>query len=241
MIICVFEQLVPSHLIGHEMTTIIAILNSKGGSGKSTLAINLCHSLHQRGCSTLLVDTDPQGSAKDWHDTTEENPLTLISMATQASLKGLPSIAKQYDFVVVDGESKVQDKVSVAIKLADVILIPCQPSPFDLWACDDLADLIKTRQDITDGKPKAAFVITRAVQHTKLSGEIAQALTGYGLPAFKQQIKQRQAYPQVSSQGLSIFDSGNAEAISEFEALTSELLAFNEQENNYVGSETAEA
>jgi chromosome partitioning protein len=221
---------------------IIAILNPKGGSGKSTIAINLAHSLHQRGHSTLLVDTDPQGSSRDWHDTTEDNPLTLISMDRPASLRGLGDIAKQYEFAIVDGESKTQEKVGIAIKLADVILIPCQPSPFDLWACDDLADLIKTRQEITNGKPRSAFVITRAVHHTKLGGEIAQALTAYGLPAFTQQIRQRQAYPQVASDGLSIYDSGNPEAVAEFDSFTNELLAFIEQGANHgVTSETAEA
>jgi chromosome partitioning protein len=223
------------------MATNIAILNSKGGSGKSTIAINLAHSLYKRGCSTLLVDTDPQGSSSDWHDTADDNPLALVSMPTAASLKALPRISEQYDFVIIDGESKVQEKIGMTIKFADVVLIPCQPSPFDLWACDELAGMITTRQELTDGKPKAAFVITRAVQHTKLGGEISEALSDYGLPAFRQQIKQRQAYPRTSADGLSVFDSGNSEAISEFNSFTSELLAFIEGGVHGTANQTAEA
>ena len=54
---------------------IVAVLNPKGGSGKTTLATNLARACHDRGLKTLLVDSDPQGSASDWHAARDDNPL----------------------------------------------------------------------------------------------------------------------------------------------------------------------
>ena len=74
----------------------ISILNPKGGSGKTTLTINLARAFHDRGRKVLLVDTDPQGSAKDWHAANDENPVPLVAMDRAGNIKTLPEIAKVY-------------------------------------------------------------------------------------------------------------------------------------------------
>ena len=81
----------------------------------------------------------------------------------------------------------------------------------NLWIVEELAEMVTARQELT-GKPGAGFLVNRAVQHTKLGGEIAEALADFDLPIFRQQIRQRQAYPRTTSGGQTIFDSGNSEA-----------------------------
>ncbi len=49
--------------------TVLAVLNPKGGSGKSTLATNLARALQLTGRNVLVVDADPQGTARDWRQT----------------------------------------------------------------------------------------------------------------------------------------------------------------------------
>lgn len=208
---------------------VIAILNPKGGCGKTTLSTNLAQSLHERGKSVLVVDSDPQGSARDWHASTEDNPLPLVALDRPNNMKTLSSISGSYDYVVIDGAAKLEDMMAAAIKTADMILIPVQPSPYDLWAASDLVDFIKARQEVTDGKPPASFVITRAIQGTKLGQEIGQALEEYDLSLFKNQIVQRQIYPQTAAEGKTVFNSSNNGAIAEMNNLTDEILHFMKQ------------
>ncbi len=205
---------------------IISILNPKGGSGKTTLTTNLARSLHERGFSVLIVDSDPQGSARDWHAASDNNPLPLVALDRPNNMKTLSSIAEAYDYVFIDGAAKLEDMIAAAIKAADIILIPVQPSPYDIWAASDLVDFIKARQEILNGKPLASFVITRSIKRTKLGREIGEALSEYGLPVFEHGTMQRQIYPQSAADGLTIFDLDHREAILEINALTDELLQF---------------
>lgn len=204
--------------------TIIAVLNPKGGSGKTTLSTNLARAIYERGFSVLVVDSDPQGSARDWHASTDNNPIPLISLDRPNNIKTLSSVAKGYNYVVIDGAAKLEDMIAATIKCADFILIPVQPSPYDLWAASDLVEFIKARQEVTNGKPLASFVISRSIQGTKLGGEICKALEEYNLGLLETQITQRQVYPQTAAEGLSVFDGTNVEAIAEIKKLTTEIL-----------------
>ncbi|MCE8000866.1 MAG: AAA family ATPase [Rhodobiaceae bacterium] len=205
---------------------VLSILNPKGGSGKTTLSINLARSLHEAGQRVLLVDSDPQGSARDWHAADEDNPLPLIALDRPSNVKTLASMAASYDWVIIDGAAKLADMMTAAIKISDLVLIPVQPSPYDIWAASDLVDFTKARQDITDGTPSAAFVITRMIEGTKLGQEVNAALSEYGLPIMETRITQRQIYPQTAAEGLTVFDAANEKALREMKALTAEILAW---------------
>ena len=114
-----------------------------------------------------------------------------------------------------------------AIKCADVILIPVQPSPYDIWACEDLVDIIKARQEVTNGKPKAAFVISRVIKNTQLGKEIREALEGYGLPVFKNFTTQRVIYAKSAATGSTVLTNEiNEDAAKEIHAIANELKDF---------------
>jgi chromosome partitioning protein len=109
--------------------------------------------------------------------------------------------------------------------VADAVLIPVQPSPYDIWAAADLVDLIKARQEVTDGKPQAAFLISRAIKRTVLGREILAALAEYGLPVFASGTVQRQSYPRSAAEGRTVLEDGSKEAAEEINAIADELLA----------------
>ena len=205
--------------------SIISVLNPKGGCGKTTISTNLARALHDRGQSVLIVDSDPQGSARDWHAANEGNPIELVALDRPNNVKTLSSMAAKYDYVVIDGAAKLEDMMAAAIKTSDFILIPVQPSPYDIWAASDLVDFIKARQEVTDGVPLAAFVVSRVVEGTRLGGDVRAALDEYALPVFETTITQRQVYPQTASEGLTVFDADNVKAKAETNALIDEILA----------------
>jgi chromosome partitioning protein len=60
---------------------IVALLNQKGGAGKTTISTNLARALQQENAKVLLVDSDPQGSARDWHAVADESPFTVVGLS----------------------------------------------------------------------------------------------------------------------------------------------------------------
>jgi len=59
---------------------IVAILNQKGGSGKTTISVNLARALQKENQKILLVDSDPQGSTRDWHEAGNGNLLNVVGI-----------------------------------------------------------------------------------------------------------------------------------------------------------------
>lgn len=81
---------------------VFAVLNQKGGAGKTTIATHLARALQLTGADVLLVDSDPQGSARDWAAVREDQPLTVVGIDRPTIDRDLKPIASK-DFVVIDG------------------------------------------------------------------------------------------------------------------------------------------
>ena len=112
-----------------------------------------------------------------------------------------------------------------AIRAADLVLIPVQPSPYDIWAAAELVDLVKTRQEVTDGRPVAAFVVSRAIRSTRLAGEVAEALEEYGIPVLEAGTTQRVVYASTAGEGKTVFEEPQSKAAQlEVQAIASEIL-----------------
>ena len=203
---------------------VIAVLNQKGGSGKTTIATHLTRALQLDGASVLLVDSDPQGSARDWAAVRDDNPVTVVGIDRAKLLdRDLKNVSSK-DFAVIDGAPQAGDLAVSAIKAASFVLIPVQPSPYDIWATAELVEMVKQRIEVTDGRLRAAFVVSRAIKGTKIGAEVAEALAGYELPVLASRITQRVSYPGTAAAGTTILDAEpDGDGAKEIRALMNEI------------------
>jgi len=189
------------------MTNIVSVLNPKGGAGKTTLSVHLARALHLKGQKVLLVDSDPQGSARDWHEAGDgKGGFPVVAIDRPTLDKDVPALANGYDWVIVDGAAKLEKMSASAVKCAHLVLIPIQPSPLDIWACDSLVDMIRTRHQITDGVPTTAFVVSRAKKGTVLAREIRDAVGEYGFPILQGPLHDRTAFAAALTGGSTVLD-----------------------------------
>jgi chromosome partitioning protein len=203
---------------------IIAVINEKGGVGKTTIATHLARGLQKKGKDVLLVDSDPQGSLRDWYAVADENSNLppVIVMDRPALFKDLSKFVKEW--TIIDGAPSVQELVASAIKICDYALIPVQPSPYDVWATESLVKMIQIRQNLTD-KPKAAFLVSRQISGSKLSLDVRQALEAYGFDVFKNFTTQRVIYPTTASTGTTVLDQEpDGVAANEINKIVEELI-----------------
>jgi chromosome partitioning protein len=107
----------------------ISLCNTKGGVGKSTLASHLAIWLYDRGCRVALLDTDIQQTSARWVRAAE--PRITVRVATEMAeiQKARAELIAANDFVVVDTPGRESDAARTATLLADLAIIPLQPSP----------------------------------------------------------------------------------------------------------------
>lgn len=204
---------------------IISILNQKGGTGKTTLAVNMAREYTKRTLKTLLVDSDSQGSALRWHEESGGELIDLTCLPVTTLDKDVVKFKDRYERIIIDGIPRMSPLTICAIKAADVVLIPVPPSPYDIWATEDLVRLVKERMEITEGKLKVAFIVSRKIKGTTLGNEINDQLLALGLPVFVSGTCQRQEYAKSVQEGRTVCEA-MTEATKEIVAICNELEEF---------------
>lgn len=207
---------------------IIGVLNQKGGVGKTTIAVNLAAVYAKAGQRVLLVDADPQGSSLAWSAAREGDPLfPVVGMPKPTLHKDMPSISADYDVVIIDGSPRVSELGRAAIMASDLVVIPVQPSPYDVWASADTVQLIKEAQQF---KPalEAVFVINRKIVNTAIGRDVTTALANFELPVCKQALCQRVLYAESAVRGQSVVEvDATSDAAREITSLARNLSTHN--------------
>lgn len=204
---------------------VISFISEKGGSGKTSLSTNIAAALHRKGKKTVILDCDPQGSARDWRERSPEDadlPPVLGADRPDSLRSALQGV--NADVVIIDGPPRADAMSAAIIRASHACLIPVQPSGLDIWAA---AATVKQIQGVRDlgGEIAAAFLVNRLAPGTKLGKLISEGEWHEyeGVGQLESSIANRTAFPQAATSGLSVFDLNDQKAKDEILAVIDEL------------------
>jgi chromosome partitioning protein len=158
------------------MAAILTLAQRKGGAGKTTLAIHLAVGWRRAGRRVAMIDVDPQGSLAQWAELRRaalekpEEGFSVTAVSGWRLVRELDRARREADFVIVDSPPHAELDSRAAIRAADLVVVPVQPSPLDAWATR--ATLEAARAE----KRPTLLVLNRVVPRARLTQEIAAEL-----------------------------------------------------------------
>jgi chromosome partitioning protein len=204
---------------------VFTIAQQKGGAGKTTLAAHLAVAWTAQGYSVAVVDIDPQMSLTAWFQVREAARGDAAAGLLVNQIKGwrvraeVDKLAGAHDIVLIDSPPHMETEARVAIRAADLVIVPVQPSPMDVWATKPTMDLAR------EEKSPVMLVLNRVPPRAKLTDAMQAEIDALGAEQAEAQIGNRVVFASALSEGRAVGEvSPTGKAAQEIKALAKELL-----------------
>ena len=204
------------------MAFVITIAQQKGGAGKTTLAANLA-AFWAPNFRVALLDIDPQRSLTHWHIIRTDSRATrgdvhLSYVAGWRMAAELDRLREAHDIVIVDSPPQIETEAKLAIRAADLVLIPLQPSLPDAWAT------VGTLKLATAEKRPAVVLLNRTPARSALRNQVENLLGKAGGSLLTATLGNRAGFANAFARGLGVSESApKSAAAAEIAALAAEL------------------
>lgn len=204
------------------MAFVITIAQQKGGAGKTMLAANLA-ALWAPHFRVALLDIDPQRSLTYWHGIRQDakaaqGPIHLSEVAGWRMAAELDRLREGHDIVVIDSPPQIETEAKLAIRAADLVLIPLLPSLPDAWATIGTLKLAKAE------KRPAVVLLNRTPARSALRNQVESHLDKAGASLLAATLGNRAGFANAFARGLGVSESApKSAAAAEIAALAAEL------------------
>lgn len=208
------------------MAKIVAVAQRKGGAGKTTVVAQLGVAWARRGLRVALIDVDPQGSLSAWAQVRHElwhaagRDAQPVIAAVQGWKLGveIDRLRAAHDLLVIDTPPHAETDARVAVRAADLMVVPVQPSPMDLWATGATLDLAHQE------KRRALLVLNRLPARSTMIAFSRERIAREGLPLAAAALGNRTAFAASMAQGRGVVETEpSGTAAQEVTALADEI------------------
>ncbi|TCS34003.1 chromosome partitioning protein [Paucimonas lemoignei] len=180
---------------------VFVIANPKGGVGKSTFAINLAGYFATRGHKVMLGDVDVQQSSRSWLAVRPPNLAPIAAWEVSGDNVARPPRGTTH--MVLDTPAGFDGtRLDEALKIADKVIVPLQPSMFDIMATQAFLQQLIARK----GKAEVGVLGMRVNSRTRAADQLAHYVRHLGLPVLGF-LRDTQNYVQLASQGATVWDA----------------------------------
>ncbi len=205
--------------------TVLCVTQQKGGAGKTTLCAHLAVALAAGRRDVTVLDIDPQQSMITWFRKREElfgdddDSLDVEAVGDLRRSSQINSVARKRDIVLIDCPPHAGNEAKIAVRAADLVVVPVQPSPMDIWATRPTLNLAAR-----EGKP-VLMVFNRVPARANLTEEMLTEAKAYGVKVARTRVGNRVLFAGALNEGLTAGEMApSGRAAGEINRLAREVL-----------------